>query len=767
MIAPIAAATPADLVSCEMEQIHVPGSIQPHGVLIAADWTDHRITHVSANFAASTGVAARSAIGSPLLELIGSEAMREVSTALASEHYAPANVLTLTLPFTREPGRNVVVHTCDGRIILELEETSSNQGHLFARVQAIMASLREITSVSGLCDHVAQVLRTLTGYDRVMVYRFDAKGNGEVVAEDLRSAIEPYLHLRYPASDIPAQARQLYMKQRVRSIADVGAQPVAILADARDLGSRPLDMSYCGLRSVSPVHIEYLRNMGVSATLAVSLIQDDRLWGMIVCHHLSTRSIPADVKALCDLLGQLFMLLVDKVGEREENDVLLERQNALATLKQSIERTATISAGFAESTGALLGLLGATGAAIRMNERVQLFGVTPSGEETDALMTELATISADDVVALESVGERLPRFAAIAPIASGVLFLPVRNNPGDAILWFRPEIRQTIAWGGDPNKAGQTGPHAVRLSPRKSFAAWYELSEGISAPWTKAETRAAHDLGRIVALGLLHHREARLMRLSQEEEEERVRVMAKIDRAKSIFFANVSHEFRTPLTLMLAPLGDALSDRSVASLPPPQRQRIEVAHRNSLRLLRLVNTLLDFSQVETGREVVRHKPTDLATLTSDLVGGFREAITRAALSLDIDCPPLLDIFYVDRDIWEKVVLNLISNAFKFTFVGGISVKLRTEAAQVELTVSDTGVGIPAAEMPRLFERFHRIEGQRSRSFEGSGIGLALVHDLVRLHGGTVEASSRPDVGTVFTVRVPFQPVHRSDDTDVA
>lgn len=762
MIAPIATATTADLESCDKEPIHIPGMIQSHGVLIAADWVDRRVTHVSANFASSTGIAAPAAIGSPLTDLIGSEAMGEVSNALASEHYAPANVLTFKFPFNREPKRNVVVHTFDGRIVLELEEAESNQVHFVARVQAIMAALREITSVSGLCEHVAQALRALTGYDRVMVYRFDAKGNGEVVAEDMRSDMEPYLNLHYPASDIPAQARRLYMRQRVRSIADVGSQPVAILADDREF-SRPLDMSYCGLRSVSPLHIEYLRNMGVSASLAVSLIQDDHLWGMIVCHHLTPRSVPADVKALCDLLGQLFMLLIDKVSEREEIDVLSDRQTKLAALKQSVERTATISEAFTEATDALLGLFAATGAAIRLNDRVQLFGVTPSVEETSALMTELNAIVEDEVVAFDSLGERFPRFASMAPIASGVLFLPVRNNPGDAILWFRPELRQTIAWGGNPNKADRAGQETGRLSPRKSFAAWYELLEGTSAPWLKAETRAANDLGRIVAVGLLHHREVRLMRLSQEEEEERVRTIATIDRAKSIFFANVSHEFRTPLTLMLAPLGDALSDRSVASLPPSQRQRIEVAHRNSLRLLRLVNTLLDFSQIETGREVVRHEPTDLATLTSDLADGFREAIVRAALYLDIDCPPLPDLVYVDRDIWEKVVLNLLSNAFKFTFVGGISVKLRVDGATIELTVADTGVGIPAAEMPRLFERFHRIEGQRSRSFEGSGIGLALVQDLVRLHGGTVEASSQPDIGTVFSVRIPFQAVDLSND----
>jgi len=244
-----------------------------------------------------------------------------------------------------------------------------------------------------------------------------------------------------------------------------------------------------------------------------------------------------------------------------------------------------------------------------------------------------------------------------------------------------------------------------------------------------------------------------------EEERRRAEALAEIDRTKTAFFANVSHEFRTPLTLMLAPLEDALNDPASVSLPPPQRERLSVAHRNSLRLLKLVNTLLDFSRIEAGRAQASYQPTDLAALTADLASGFRSATDRAGLFLEIACEPLPELVFVDRDMWEKVVLNLLSNAFKFTFSGGIAVTLRAAGSSAVLLVRDTGVGIPAQEMPRLFERFHRIEGQRSRSFEGSGIGLALVHELVRLHGGTIEARSEPGEGTTFSVTVPFGTAH--------
>ena len=244
---------------------------------------------------------------------------------------------------------------------------------------------------------------------------------------------------------------------------------------------------------------------------------------------------------------------------------------------------------------------------------------------------------------------------------------------------------------------------------------------------------------------------------SYEEERRRAAALAQIDHAKTVFFSNVSHEFRTPLTLMLGPLEDLLNDPQ--PLGPAQRQQLNVAHRNSLRLLRLVNTLLDFSRIEAGRVQASYQPTDLAALTTDLASQFRSATERAGLSLDIECAPLPEPVYVDRDLWEKLVLNLLSNAFKFTLAGGIAIALRGADGQAELQVRDTGTGIAAHELPRLFERFHRVESSRGRTHEGTGIGLALVQELARLHGGTVRVDSTPGVGSVFTVNIPFGTEH--------
>ncbi len=243
-----------------------------------------------------------------------------------------------------------------------------------------------------------------------------------------------------------------------------------------------------------------------------------------------------------------------------------------------------------------------------------------------------------------------------------------------------------------------------------------------------------------------------------QEATERAEALAELDRAKTTFFSNVSHEFRTPLTLLLGPVEEILAD-SEHPLQPYQRERIEVVRRNGLRLLKLVNTLLDFSRIEANRTQAVYEPTELASFTAELASIFRSAVERAGLQLVIDCPPLEKKVYVDRDMWEKIVLNLLSNAFKFTFSGQIAVTLRALDNTAELIVSDTGIGIPEGELPHLFEQFHQVRGARSRTYEGSGIGLALVNELVHFHGGTVRVDSTVDEGTTFTVSIPLGSTH--------
>src|SRR6185503_19573628 len=247
-----------------------------------------------------------------------------------------------------------------------------------------------------------------------------------------------------------------------------------------------------------------------------------------------------------------------------------------------------------------------------------------------------------------------------------------------------------------------------------------------------------------------------------EEERQRAEALAALDCAKTAFFSNVSHEFRTPLTLMLGPIESLLANTN-GPLNAAQRGEAEILKRNAGRLLKLVNALLDFSRIEAGRTQATYAPTDVCTLTRELAGTFQSAVEHAGIRFDVACEEIDAPVFLDRDMWEKIVLNLLSNALKFTFSGSIRVELQPRDREVELRVADTGTGIPASEIPRLFERFHRVEGARSRTHEGTGIGLALTDELVRLHGGTITATSRVEEGSVFVVQIPAGRAHLPAD----
>ncbi len=363
------------------------------------------------------------------------------------------------------------------------------------------------------------------------------------------------------------------------------------------------------------------------------------------------------------------------------------------------------------------------------------------------------------------------RLAAAAGVEAGQPASPVvlamQGDEANCALWplaetMRSEAVQTVTdlagrlRGQVPPGPWTDPPHTAVVVPiRSNKAHWLAgfLVAGVSARLQLDDPYRdfLNLVSSQIATAIANARE-------YEEEKKRAEALAEIDRAKTLFFSNVSHEFRTPLTLMLGPLEELLS-RSHTELPPAARGQLEVTHRNSLRLLRLVNTLLDFSRIEAGRVQAVFEPTDLAAFTAELASVFRAATERAGLRLTVDCPMLSQPVYVDRDTWEKIVLNLVSNAFKFTFEGEIAVTLRSVGEVAELRVRDTGVGIPAEEMPRVFERFHRVPNVRSRTYEGSGIGLALVQELVKLHGGSVRAESRLDEGTTFIVSVPLGKDH--------
>jgi len=511
-------ATEEDLLRCAQEPIHIPGAIQPHGALLAVRLGDDTVTHASRNLDSVLSVSAARAIGARLEMVIGEPAAAAIYEAVAAEAKFSATTLNLTMPVPDGGERHFHVTVTGPQMIIDIEPAPGpgDGGEVLENVQNLMMKMRMTQSMVTLSGLVVDELRAKTGYDRVMVYQFDRDGHGEVIAEALAPGMTPYLHLRYPASDIPAQARRLYLMKRLRLIPAVNYQPVPILANPLAT-TGPLDLSLCALRAVSPVHLEYLTNMGAAATLTISVIKDQHLWGMIVCHHRTPHLPSQAMRAICEMVGQLFGLMVADAQERDRLIAQVQAEACRARISNRLDEGDDVLESLAASQADLLDLVGASGAVIRLGGVLATIGNPPPAPVARAMLDAMPAHNSDELSAFEDFTNRFTQFQAWRKIASGALFLPLSNNFGDGIMWFRPEIIQSVHWGGDPHNKAHLELQTQRISPRRSFASWAEQLEGHSLPWSEPEERAAMALRRILTRALLRQTEAALFRLSSTD----------------------------------------------------------------------------------------------------------------------------------------------------------------------------------------------------------------------------------------------------------
>ena len=484
----------ADLLRCADEPIAVPGAIQPHGTLVAVTEPDLAVVVASADAARTFG---RPVVGATLDELIDEVDAARLRAGLAGD-LAELNPLRV-----RPAGVDVdlVVHRADGLLITEWEPVQGAEQAGAAwhrRLPSVLQRLSASATVEDLTAVLARDVRALTGFDRVMVYRFDAQWNGEVIAEDRREDLEPFLGLRYPASDIPAQARALYATNWMRLIPDARYRPVPLEPPVPPTTGRPLDLSGAMLRSVSPVHLEYLGNMGVDSAMSISLIDRGELWGLIACHSYSGPRRPSYAdRTAAEFLGRTASLLLHTTVEAGEQAGVVEVAQRQAHLAAAVGRTRrALAPALTEGAVTVLDLLPAAGAAVRLAGQLHLLGTTPPADRVVPLVEAL--LSAGTPVT-DAVGRAVPAAADLAGTASGVLAAEVAGGPGDFLAWFRPETVREITWGGNPytSKAAQTGT-GLRLSPRRSFDAWRETVRGTAQPWREHEVAAARELAGLV-----------------------------------------------------------------------------------------------------------------------------------------------------------------------------------------------------------------------------------------------------------------------------
>lgn len=505
-----------DLTTCDREPIHVPGAIQPHGVLLALEPDDLTAVVVSANCEQLLGVASGAARGRTLAELLGDAAAAAIAPRAASPTKGEPMVLRLPEDLPLATGArgalagadvDVTVHRSGERVVVELEQLGGpGAGTLsYQSARGAMARLASAGSVADLADRLAHEVRGLSGFDRVMVYRFDQDWNGEVIAEDRREDLNPFLGLHYPATDIPAQARRLYTVNWTRLIADVSYTPVPLDPVLDEVTGAPLDLSHSTLRSVSPIHVEYLTNMGVGASMSVSLVIDDELWGLVACHHYSGPHRPShDARAAVEFLGQVASQMIN---DRERAD---GREAAIGSQTELNRFTAALTASELNplvqlmSDPALLRLVGAGGAALSVEGVITTLGRVP---EERHLQRIGALLHRPDGRAVHThhLGVLAPDLEEVSDVAAGAMVIG-SSDPSSWLMWLRPELEEVVDWGGDPtNKLlyDAEGPE-VRLSPRKSFDKWRQVVRGRSEPWTAwqvdtAEALNAHVTGVLLA----------------------------------------------------------------------------------------------------------------------------------------------------------------------------------------------------------------------------------------------------------------------------
>lgn len=496
----------ADLANCEREQIHLAGSIQPHGILLVVREPDHVVVQASANASAMLHV--EGVVGRRLRDLGGDLAAAILPRTLEPLDGVPAALRVRAGPSAAE--FDALLHRPPGGgLVVELEPALP-QPDIARRVESALQAFLSCYALRPLCEEAARVFHDISGHDRIMVYRFAEEGHGEVFAEQRRPDLESYLGNRYPASDIPQVARRLYERNRLRVVADVHYTPVPLEPRLNPLTGAELDLSIGYLRSVSPMHVQYLKNMRVGATMVCSVMVGGRLWGLVACHHETARRVPLAVRAAADLLAEALGTRIAALESFVQAQAELSVRRLEQRLVEAISREGDWRTALFDSPATLLQPLGASGAALLFEGAVQTLGEVPSTSALRELGGWLDT-QPRGLVSTHSLKTAAPGLAAITPVAAGVLAAPISAAAGEYLVWFRPEQPRTLVWGGNPDKPVEVKGDLRTLMPRTSFAKWHQLVEGCSEPWTPKDLATARLIGDSVADVVIQFRSVRML----------------------------------------------------------------------------------------------------------------------------------------------------------------------------------------------------------------------------------------------------------------
>ncbi|MBJ6109826.1 GAF domain-containing protein [Hymenobacter sp. BT523] len=752
--------TPITLTNCDREPIHIPGAIQPYGCLLCLDEYTRRIVQASANTETYLGQSAESLIGADLSQALAPDQRAKVEALFDTLGAAPQLLGVRLDPVAGRPYFKIILHRYDGVLWLEFEPVDQPEASPpdLPFLNAAMGQMLAASTVLEFCQHTVDQVRAITGFDRVAIYRFAADESGEVIAEAKRDDLAPWLGIHYPASDIPQQARAMYLKNWLRFIPDAGYAPVPLVPVRNPVTGRPPDMTYAVLRSVSPIHLEYLRNMGSAATMTISLIQNGKLWGMVTCHHLSPRLISYELRDLCQFIGKTFSALLSSKEQLDDTEYQLritERQSELFEHVTVSGQTRFVD-GLCQHFPTLQDVFDCGGAAVCFNDEITTLGATPAPEQIRELLAWLQAHVAEDVFSTTSYAALNPAGLEIRSTASGIIAASLADAPGNYLLWFRPEQVRTVTWAGQNEKPQALADGQIFLSPRQSFEAWKQLVENTSAPWRPVELEAAKEIRlrisdiRLKVFNELQARARSLTRLNAE--------LARSNDDLDSFAYVASHDLKEPLRgihnyslFLLEDYADQLDEEGV--------HRLRTLVRLSQRMESLIESLLQLSRV--GRAELELESVDLNEVLDEVrdLLQLRFEETHTQLVVRDRLPTVLG----DRIRLQEVISNLFSNAMKYNDLPEKVIRMGEAAVDTfpdinrgkfyVFYVQDNGIGIDPRHQTNIFKLFKRLHTPEKYG-GGTGAGLAIAKKMVEKHGGALWVDSQPGQGATFYFTIP-------------
>lgn len=731
----------AALQQCAKEPIHIPNCIQPHGLMLVALDTSDEIVQASENIIQHLGISARDCIGKNLNDVIGGDNLAVINKAIREADLASYKFTSVMLA---NKAYDAVVHFSRHYKVIEFEPKAvitdkDSLQQIYEDLRNYSIEAQQAHEIESLFNLIVTHVRNITGFDRVKLYKFDESWNGSVVAESREDYMPSYLGLHFPASDIPEQARRLYSVNYLRLIPDIRYKPSPLYPALVEGARKPLDMSYSILRSVSPVHIQYLENICVEASMSISIMQDNKLWGLIACHHQTSLHLSHSIRVLCEIIAHIFSAKLTTMrrsldNQRHELRKLLIEKLSLSSSMDTFEST------IARNSEAALQAMDADGIAIFADGKFWYFGETYEQECIERLATWYRKFGNKSVVHTSFVGDYFKHDALLKDLTGGALFVPIGMYSDDIAIWFRKARIKSVNWAGNPEKPVEQTKAGYRLTPRSSFNLWQTTVKGHSKNWSFTDIETAESIAQIIL--------------------ENSKIQADIaNRAKTDFLSHMSHELRTPLGAIISIIQVLNRDKTLTS---EQKKLISNLEISSESLFNLINDLLDISKIEANEFSLEIVPFKIAELVEDVRSIMSVKAAEKNLQLGINYQAAKDYeFHGDKTKIKQVLFNLVNNAIKFTERGfvnlfaSISDSMHPEIKILNLEVIDSGIGIEENKLDAIFGKFIQADSSTARIYGGTGLGLSICKSIVDLIGGDIVVTSKVGLGSNFKVSLPL------------